>query len=65
MGNPGGNLERHHLRADRPGDFPGRGTRLYGIRKGEVMSLENVLLLIVSAVVMVYLIFALLWPEKF
>jgi K+-transporting ATPase KdpF subunit len=29
------------------------------------MGFENVALLIVSAVVMVYLIFALLWPEKF
>jgi K+-transporting ATPase KdpF subunit len=29
------------------------------------MGLENVLLLIVSAVVMAYLVFALLRPEKF
>ena len=29
------------------------------------MNLENVLLLIVSAVVMAYLVFALLKPEKF
>jgi K+-transporting ATPase KdpF subunit len=29
------------------------------------MGFENVALLVVSAVVMVYLVFALLWPEKF
>jgi K+-transporting ATPase KdpF subunit len=33
--------------------------------KGEKMSLESIIMIVISALLMVYLLFALLCPEKF
>jgi K+-transporting ATPase KdpF subunit len=57
--------ERHFLRRGQLVDFQRLDRGSVRVRTGLGMDFENVALLIVSAIVMAYLIFALLRPEKF